>query len=159
MKTRTHGGAVRVSMDHCATSLTRSSGYDRQPTRSCDGRRLSSPRPAAPSHTATTPAASVARWYEPSTGTFTMVAETGQPYAYAGDDPVNQSDPSGECISLFNIICPGGGPVTSTLSLRFDPGAVPQSVQNFGNGFEGLSPAGTLRPTSTGSGSTPSGRG
>jgi RHS repeat-associated protein len=40
-----------------------------------------------------------ARWYDPATGQFLSVdpalAETGQPYAYAGDDPVNEGDPSG----------------------------------------------------------------
>ena len=40
-----------------------------------------------------------ARWYDPGTGQFMSVdpdlAETGQPYAYAGDDPVNEVDPSG----------------------------------------------------------------
>jgi hypothetical protein len=41
----------------------------------------------------------VARWYDPGTGQFMSVdpdlADTDQPYAYAGDDPVNESDPSG----------------------------------------------------------------
>jgi RHS repeat-associated protein len=41
----------------------------------------------------------VARWYDPGTGEFMSVdpdlAETDQPYAYAGDDPVNEGDPSG----------------------------------------------------------------
>jgi hypothetical protein len=46
----------------------------------------------------------VARWYDPGTGQFVSVdpelAETDQPYAYAGDDPVNGSDPSGlDCTS------------------------------------------------------------
>jgi RHS repeat-associated protein len=40
-----------------------------------------------------------ARWYDAETGEFTTVdpdvTETGQPYAYAGDDPVNEDDPSG----------------------------------------------------------------
>jgi RHS repeat-associated protein len=40
-----------------------------------------------------------ARWYDPGTAEFTSVdpdvAETGQPYVYAGDDPVNEGDPSG----------------------------------------------------------------
>jgi RHS repeat-associated protein len=40
-----------------------------------------------------------ARWYTPGTGLFTSVdpdlAETGQAYAYADDDPVNEEDPSG----------------------------------------------------------------
>jgi hypothetical protein len=42
----------------------------------------------------------VARWYDPSTGQFMSVdpdlAETDQPYAYAGDDPVNETDPRGK---------------------------------------------------------------
>ena len=41
----------------------------------------------------------VARWYDPGTGEFVSVdpdlAETGLPYAYASDDPVNNSDPTG----------------------------------------------------------------
>ena len=40
-----------------------------------------------------------ARWYDSQTGSFTTVdpalASTDQPYAYAGNDPVNGSDPSG----------------------------------------------------------------
>jgi RHS repeat-associated protein len=50
-----------------------------------------------------------ARWYDPGTGEFTSVdpdvAETGEPYVYAGDDPVNSGDPTG---LFFNT--PGGGP-------------------------------------------------
>jgi RHS repeat-associated protein len=42
-----------------------------------------------------------ARWYDPATDQFTSVdpdvAQTGEPYAYAGDDPVNGWDPSGLC--------------------------------------------------------------
>jgi RHS repeat-associated protein len=41
-----------------------------------------------------------ARWYDPGTDQFTSVdpdvAETGEPYAYVGDDPVNDADPDGE---------------------------------------------------------------
>ena len=40
-----------------------------------------------------------ARWYEAGTGEFTTVdpavSNTDQPYEYAGDDPVNESDPTG----------------------------------------------------------------
>ncbi|MHB8289713.1 MAG: DUF6531 domain-containing protein [Acidimicrobiales bacterium] len=51
------------------------------------------------------------RWYNPETGTFLSVdpavATTGQPYAYAGDNPANASDPSGLwCILGHN---PNGG--------------------------------------------------
>jgi RHS repeat-associated protein len=41
------------------------------------------------------------RYYDPTTGQFLSVdpdaAETGQPYAYTGDDPVNGTDPLGLC--------------------------------------------------------------
>ncbi len=41
------------------------------------------------------------RWYDPTTAQFTTVdpavAATGTPYAYAGNDPVNGSDPLGLC--------------------------------------------------------------
>jgi RHS repeat-associated protein len=42
---------------------------------------------------------SVDRYYDPGTGQFLsvdpLVDETGQPYAYTGDDPVNEVDPGG----------------------------------------------------------------
>jgi len=45
----------------------------------------------------------VYRYYDPTTGDFLtvdpMVAETQQPYYYAGDDPVNNSDPTGRATS------------------------------------------------------------
>jgi len=41
----------------------------------------------------------VNRYYDPATGQFISVdpalAQTNQPYGYAGDDPVNESDPTG----------------------------------------------------------------
>ncbi len=51
-----------------------------------------------------------ARWYDPATGQFTsvdpLVALTGQPYSYAGNNPVNGSDPSGLgpgfCLTFWN---------------------------------------------------------
>ena len=52
-----------------------------------------------------------ARWFEPQTGAFTTrdpaFAQTDQAYAYASDDPVNKSDPSGLSTipSLGGIIC------------------------------------------------------
>ena len=42
-----------------------------------------------------------ARWYQPGSGTLLgvdpMLDSTGQAYSYAGDNPVNASDPSGNC--------------------------------------------------------------
>ena len=80
----------------------------------------------------------VNRYYDPATGQFltvdSLVNETGQAYAYAGDDPVNGADPSGLCTSLFNIVCVGGGSASSTLSFRFDPGAGANATVNIGRG-------------------------
>lgn len=48
---------------------------------------------------------SVGRYYDPQTGQFlsvdSLVNETGQPYAYTGDDPVNGIDPLGLCWPSF----------------------------------------------------------
>jgi Bacterial EndoU nuclease len=48
------------------------------------------------------PKRTINRYYDPATGQFVsvdpMVNETGQPYLYAGDDPVNGVDPDGLCL-------------------------------------------------------------
>jgi RHS repeat-associated protein len=57
-----------------------------------------------------------ARWYDPGTGQFVSVdpdfAETDQPYVYAGDDPANKTDPSGDMSTT--VVAPsfwaGGNP-------------------------------------------------
>lgn len=45
-----------------------------------------------------------ARWYDPATGQFLSrdpyVLQTGQPYAFADDDPINKQDPSGAAVRL-----------------------------------------------------------
>jgi hypothetical protein len=50
--------------------------------------------------------------YDPATGLFVsvdpLVDQTGAPYFYADDDPVNESDPGGQPgISIPRIGCPG----------------------------------------------------
>jgi RHS repeat-associated protein len=79
-----------------------------------------------------------ARWYAPSTGEFTSVdpalAETGQPYAYAGDDPVNEGDPSGLRVCFFGIACVGGGTETTSVSFGFHPMAGLEAWANIGRG-------------------------
>ena len=53
-----------------------------------------------------------ARWYDPTTDGFTSVdpdlASTDQPYSYAGDDPVNGSDPSGQACSTWQWVAAPG---------------------------------------------------
>jgi hypothetical protein len=51
----------------------------------------------------------VGRYYDPATGQFLsvdpLVDETGQPYAYADDDPVNGVDPNGLDCGIFSFAC------------------------------------------------------
>jgi uncharacterized protein RhaS with RHS repeats len=51
----------------------------------------------------------VGRYYDPATGQFLsvdpLVDETGQPYAYTGDDPVNAVDPNGLDCGIFSVVC------------------------------------------------------
>ena len=65
------------------------------------------------------------RYYDPSTGQFLTVdpalAITQQPYSYAGDDPVNRTDPSGLC-SWYNLYCEVEQPVQNWLG---SPSKVP----------------------------------
>ena len=54
-----------------------------------------------------------ARWYDSQTGEFTTVdpafSMTDQAYAYANNDPVNYSDPSGLSGNPVDVYCSGGG--------------------------------------------------
>jgi RHS repeat-associated protein len=72
-----------------------------------------------------------ARYYDPTTAQFLtrdpLESETGQPYSYAGDDPIDNSDPSGQ-------LCLGN------YCLGFHPGTIPGSITNIGRGMSfGLS--------------------
>ena len=65
----------------------------------------------------------VGRYYDPSTDQFISVdpdvAETGQPYAYTGDDPLNSTDPlglkgfhkrnAGRAVSALCLLCGAAG--------------------------------------------------
>jgi len=59
----------------------------------------------------------IGRYYDPATGQFLsvdpLVDETGQPYAYTGDDPVNAVDPTGLCSSNGIFLVPGACDFTS----------------------------------------------
>jgi RHS repeat-associated protein len=58
----------------------------------------------------------VGRYYDPTTGQFLsvdpLVGETGQPYAYTKDDPVNATDPLGD---IPYVPTPGGEIVGGSL--------------------------------------------
>jgi hypothetical protein len=73
---------------------------------------------------------SVRRYYDPTTGQFISVDpavdRTQAPYAYAADDPIDNSDPSG----LLSLC--GFGYCVSTHS--FDPMASVDAIVNFGRG-------------------------
>jgi hypothetical protein len=49
------------------------------------------------------------RYYDPTTGQFLTVdpnvAQTGQPYAYTGDNPVNETAANGTCVKGLGFLC------------------------------------------------------
>jgi hypothetical protein len=59
----------------------------------------------------------VGRYDDPATGQFLSVdpdvAQTGQPYVYTGDDPVNELDPLGLCSTQGSFLVPGACDWTS----------------------------------------------
>jgi hypothetical protein len=67
------------------------------------------------SHACITRERRVDRYYDPSTDQFLSVdpdvAETGQPYAFTGDDPLNETDPLGLSGNPVDVVCSGGGRV------------------------------------------------
>jgi len=99
-----------VALKTCGKSASRSD-VRRHPRSATAEHR--SPRSRAVSRPCTTPQAperTVHRYYDPTTGQFLsvdpLVASTGQPYQYAGNNPVNASDPSG----LDSAGCTGAPP-------------------------------------------------
>ena len=90
-----------------------------------------------------------ARWYQSTTGTFTSVdpalESTGQPYQFAGDDPVNGGDPAGLCnqpgTSVFLV--PGPCDFSNTTWVRQAEATIQSEGQSSGGfsisrGLEGV---------------------
>jgi RHS repeat-associated protein len=80
-----------------------------------------------------------ARYYDPATANFLtsdpLVAATGDPYSYAGADPIDENDPSGLCLG-FHGGCPGAGVLDHVLHSR--PGrAITELDVNFWNTVTG----------------------
>jgi RHS repeat-associated protein len=63
-----------------------------------------------------------ARWYQPGSGTLLgvdpLLDVTGQPYSYAGNDPINGSDPTGQCDAFASPI-PSFLPFSGDVGVRF----------------------------------------
>jgi RHS repeat-associated protein len=80
---------------------------------------------------------SINRYYDPATAQFLSVdpevSITQEPYEYADDDPVNETDPSGLCVNVL-WQCIGNGGETSSIGFRFDPGAGANAIVNIGRG-------------------------
>ena len=97
-------GAVRDAYQHFEKCATRSAVRRH---RRCAGHGRKTPwsaRVSGPTTIEHPPGRTVHRYYDPLTGQFLsvdpMVQQTGEPYSYAGGDPVNGSDPSGESPSF-----------------------------------------------------------
>jgi RHS repeat-associated protein len=108
-------GSVRGVVDS-EGSLTASTSYDAWGNPETDG-GLASETPFGFAGGYTDPTGLIyliGRYYDPGTGQFLnvdpLVDETGQPYAYTGDDPVNGTDPSGESGISAGTICGEDGP-------------------------------------------------
>ncbi len=84
----------------------------------------------------------VGRYYDPGSGQFftvdPMVQETGQPYVYTGDDPVNGVDPNGLCWS----VAPGvAGPCLSPPpGVPYDGSFTPDEIAQYPQVLEGMNP-------------------
>jgi len=109
---RSGGAFGRRPSEHAGQGATRSEDcHHRQTAGGGSQRRRSRARfqPCAFLHA---PERTVHRYYDPTTGEFLTVepevATTRQPYLYAGEDPVNETDPSGmQCTSTEWVIEPG----------------------------------------------------
>ncbi len=80
-----------------------------------------------------------ARTYDPTTAQFLsvdpIVLETGEPYSYAGDDPINQSDPSGLLVVLgppTSVITTEWTAIRPLIGIRYLPHLIPPWVHVFG---------------------------
>ncbi len=75
------------------------------------------------------------RYYDPATAQLTtpdlLFAITGERYGYAGNDPVNGSDPTGLCGPFGNGACPGASTVRHVAhDVAAAPGHIAHTVNN-----------------------------
>jgi len=76
-----------------------------------------------------------ARWYDPATAQFMsvdpLVATTGQPYEYVGDNPLNEGDPLGLC-SKGNTLCEWASRVGDVLQATAVAAGIAQDAADAG---------------------------
>ncbi len=104
-----------VALNTCGKCASRSNARRRPRFATIEHRSPSSRVVPLPCATTQAPEGTVHRYYDPQTGQFLtvdpLVAQTGQPFSYANDDPVNLSDPSGLAGGGPAAMCSGGEPV------------------------------------------------
>ena len=100
---RSGGAFGRRPSEHARQGATRSEDCPHRQTADGGSQRRRSRARFQPCAIPHAPERTVHRYYDPQTGEFLSVdpdvSETQQPYYYAGDDPVNNSDRYGECSS------------------------------------------------------------
>jgi hypothetical protein len=104
----------------------------------------------------------VGRYYDPSTDQFLSVdpdvAETGQPYAFTGDDPLNATDPTGTK-EVCGDLCGGGNTPTPQNPVGGVDGDMGAGAAVVGGGYGLVSTGSPSSPSPSPSGATSSNSG
>jgi hypothetical protein len=132
----------RSRIDHSCileNSATRFESFRRAESAARGGRIPSSAPVSRPRDTVHARERRVGRYYDPSTDQFISVdpdvAETGQPYAFTGDDPLNGTDPLGLYVS-------GGGGTSDECNT-----SASGTIYCTGGNGNGVSAAGSYNPS------------